>query len=268
METIATNSVTDLYWEAKGSGPAVLLIAGAPGDAGQMTALADDLAADHLVITYDRRGTSRSAAPAGWSETTVAEQADDATDVLSRVGVSSALVFGTSNGALVALELALRHPRRVSHAVVHEAPLLSVLEEPEPVLAGIGSVVGPAMEAGGPEAAFEAFLRFAFGDTIVDSWTSELRSRMLTNAPMVFSVELPAFEAYRPDEERLAVCPVPVTVLVGEDQQLPFFHEAARWVADRLGTSVRSAPGAHGVQFSAPTSLAALVRDIEGGLGR
>ncbi len=267
METIVTNSATHLYWEAQGSGPAVLLIPGAPGDAGQMTALADDLATDHVVITYDRRGTSRSGAPAGWSETTVGEQADDAAGVLSRVGVSSALVFGTSNGALVGLELALRYPSRVSHAVVHEAPLLSVLENPEPVVAGIGSVVGPAMEASGPEAAFEAFLRFAFGDTIVDSWTPALRSRMLANARMVFSVELPAFQAYRPDEEQLACCPVPVTVLVGEDQQLPFFHEAAGWLAQRLGTTVRSAPGAHGPQFSTPGSLAALLRDIEGNRG-
>lgn len=268
MEPITTTySGTDLYWEAKGSGPAVLLIAGAPGDGGQMTALAADLAADHLVITYDRRGTSRSGAPAGWSKTTVAEQADDAAGVLLRVGVSQALVFGTSNGALVALELALRHPGRVNHAVVHEAPLLSVLENPEPVLAGIGSVVGPAMEASRPEAAFEAFLRFAFGDTTVDSWTPELRFRMLKNAPMVFSVELPAFQGYRPEEEVLARCSVPVTVMVGEDQQLPFFHEAARWLADRLGIAVRWAPGAHGPQFSAPGRLAALLRDIQGGRG-
>lgn len=267
MDAITINSGTDLYWEAKGSGPAVLLIAGAPGDAGQMSALADDLAVDHLVISYDRRGTSRSAAPPRWSETTVAEQADDAAGVLSRVGVSSALVFGTSNGALVALELALRHPSRVRHAVVHEAPLLAVLENPAPVLAGIGSVVGPAMQASGPEAALEAFLRFAFGDTTVNSWTPELRSRMLANAPMLFSVELPAFQAYRPDEEGLSCCSVPVTVMVGEDQALPFFHEAARWLADRLRTNISSAPGAHGPQFSAPGRLAAMLRDIEGRRG-
>jgi pimeloyl-ACP methyl ester carboxylesterase len=264
METIATtNRGVELYWEAAGAGPAVLLIAGAPGDAGQMAAIAHDLAADHLVISYDRRGTSRSGAPADWSETTVAEQADDAASVLSRVGVPSALVFGTSNGALVALELAVRHPRRVKRAVVHEAPLLSVLDDPAPVAAAIGSLVGTAMEKGGPERAFEAFLRFAFGDAIVDSWNTELRNRMLANAEMMFSTELPAFQVYRPDEDGLAACPVPVTVLVGEDQPLPFFHEAASWLADRLGTTVRSSPGAHGPQFSVPSELADLLRDIE-----
>ena len=260
-----TDRTIDLYWEAKGSGPAVLLIPGTPGDAGQMAAVADELAGDHLVITYDRRGTSRSARPAGWTRTTVPEQADDAATVLSGVGVRTALVFGTSNGAAVALELALRHPGRVTRAIVHELPLLSVLEDPAPVASALSSMIGAAMEVGGPRAALDEFLRFAFGNAIVDGWPSELRRRMLANAEMAFSVEMPAFQAYRPDAERLVGCQVPVTVLVGEDEQLPFFHEAARWLAQALGTEVRTAPGGHGPQFSAPARLAATIRGIEAG---
>jgi pimeloyl-ACP methyl ester carboxylesterase len=243
----------------------VLLIAGTPGDAGQMTAVADELAADHLVVTYDRRGTSRSAIPSGWSATTVSEQADDAAAVLSAVGVGPALVFGTSNGAAVALELALRHPARVRQAIVHELPLLSVVEDPAPVASAIGSLIGGAMERGGPATALDAFLRFAFGDAVVDAWSPELRDRMLANAAMVFSVELPAFQAYRPDESALAGCRVPVRVLVGEDQPLPFMREAGQWVADRLGTTVGATPGAHGPQFSHPSELAATIRAIGAG---
>lgn len=254
---------TDLYWETRGSGPAVLLIAGTPGDGGQFEAVVEELCVDHLVIAYDRRGTSRSARSPQWSETSVAEQADDAASVLTRVGVSSALVFGTSNGAAVALELALRHPERVSRLVIHEIPLLSVLEEPAPVAAAIGSLVGGAMEAGGPRAALDAFLRFAFGDAIVDAWSPALRDRMLSNAEMVFSVEMPAFQAYRPDEDRLVGCRVPAAVLVGEDEHVPFFHEAAQWLASRLGTTVDLAPGAHGPYFSAPAALAATLCRIE-----
>ncbi|MDQ3641286.1 MAG: alpha/beta hydrolase [Actinomycetota bacterium] len=264
---MATDPATEthLYWEARGSGPAILLVAGTPGDGGQFEAVVEELCADHLVITYDRRGTSRSARSPQWSETSVAEQTDDAASVLTRVGVSSALVFGTSNGAAVALELALRHPERVSRLVIHEIPLLSVLEEPAPVAAAIGSLIGGAMEAGGPRAALDAFLRFAFGNAVVDAWPSALRDRMLANADMVFSVEMPAFQAYRPDEDRLGACRVPATVLVGEDEQLPFFREAAGWLATRLGTTVDAAPGAHGPYFSAPAALASTLRHIEAG---
>jgi pimeloyl-ACP methyl ester carboxylesterase len=119
------------------------------------------------------------------------------------------------------------------------------------------------MEGGGPGAALDAFLRFAFRDAIVDRWTPDLRARMLADAAMVFSIELPAFQAYRPDDERLGACRVPVSVLVGEDEQAPFFHEAAQWLADRLGTSVGSAPGAHGAHFSHPVELADAVRNVE-----
>ena len=265
MDTMTTTDTrTDLYWEATGAGPAVLLIAGTPGDAGQFEALVPELAGDHLVVTYDRRGTSRSAAPAGWTSTAVAEQADDAAAVLAQVGVQDALVFGTSNGAAVALEVALRHPARVRRAVVHEIPLLSVLVDPAPVGAMLGALIGSAMEAGGPEAALAAFLRFAFGDAVVDAWSPALRARLLANAGMVFSVELRAFQAYRPEPERLAACAVPVSVLVGVDEEAAFFHEAAGWVAAALGTEVGRAPGGHGAHFSHPAALARTLRGIEG----
>ena len=208
MRTVAASNAgtEELYWEARGVGRPVLLVAGSPGDGGQFEAVADELAADHIVITYDRRGTSRSARASGWLSTSVAEQADDAAGVLSSVGVAPAVVFGTSNGAAVALELALRHPRRVAGVMLHEMPLLSVLSDPEPVASAIGSLIGGAMRADGPPAALEAFLRFALGDPIVDAWAPELRTRMLSNAEMVFSVELPAFQSYRPEPATLARC--------------------------------------------------------------
>jgi pimeloyl-ACP methyl ester carboxylesterase len=249
-----------LYWEARGSGRPVLLIAGTPGDGGQFDRVVAPLAEDHLVITYDRRGTSRSGRAAGWDSTSVVKHADDAAEVLAAVGVGDAIVFGTSNGALAALELALRHPRRVAGLMMHEPPLLSVLHDPEPVASAMGSVIGAAMDDGGPRAALEAFLRFAFGSAVVDGWPVELRCRMLANAEMVFSVEMPAFQAYSPDPGALARCEVPVRLIVGEQQQLPIFGEAAAWLAGHLRTEVTSIAGAHGPQFSHPEALAATIR--------
>ena len=160
------------------------------------------------------------------------------------------------------------HPDRVKAPIVHEIPLLSVLEDSAPVGEAVGAVVGAGMEAGGPRAALEAFLRFAFGDAVVEAWPAVLRARMLDNADTVFAVELPAFQAYRPAEDDLAACRVPVRVLVGEEQMLPFMHEASAWVARRLGTTVLRAPGAHGPQFSHPAGLAATIRGIGAGAGR
>ena len=248
-----------LYHEVSGAGPVVLLIPGTPGDAGQFAALADELGDRYTVVTYDRRGTSRSPSPKGWSTTNLAEQADDAAAVLARVTSRPVLVYGTSNGAAVALELALRHPERVSAVLVHEIPLLSVLADPEPVGRMLGDLIGAAMAQGGPPRALDAFLRFAFGDQIVDDLDPELRDRLMANAEMVFTTEMPAFQAYRPDEASLGALRVPVTVLVGEDQTAPFFGEAASWLAQRLDTVVTASPGAHGPHLSHPAQLGAFI---------
>lgn len=253
----ATATPSTLYYELRGSGPPLLLIGATPGDAGQFESLADVLSADRLVITYDRVGTSRSPAPAGWSATSVADQADDAARLLRSVTTEPAAVYGTSNGALVALELALRHGNLVSEAVIHEPPLVSVLADPEPVGAMLGDLIGTAMAAGGPVAALEAFLRFAYGDSILEAWSTELRTRLLANADMVFGVELPAFQAYRPEEAPLAAPHPPLVIAVGTDQQAPFFLEAGEWLAARSSSPLVRTPGAHGPQFSCPDALAA-----------
>lgn len=120
-----------------------------PGDGAHFEALAAALEG-YTVVTYDRRGTSRSPRPSGWSTTTVAEQADDAAHLIRGITSDPAVVYGTSNGAMVALELALRHPERVSTVLLHEMPLLSVLSEPDPVrhmlseLLGTSRMTGPA----------------------------------------------------------------------------------------------------------------------------
>src|SRR3712207_6715723 len=58
-DTIEVNGV-ELYHEVRGRGAPVLFISGAGGDAGQWGQVADLLADEFTVVTYDRRGNSRS----------------------------------------------------------------------------------------------------------------------------------------------------------------------------------------------------------------
>jgi pimeloyl-ACP methyl ester carboxylesterase len=252
-----TETPAMLYFEVRGSGAPVLLIPGTPGDGGQFDDLAEILAERFTVISYDRAGASRSALVRA---ATVADHADDAAAILREHANGPAVVYGTSNGAAVALELAVRHPGLVREVILHEPPLLSVLVDPASVGAMLGELIGTAMERGGPVAALDAFMRFAYGDGVVDAWPPSLRDRMLANADAVFATELPAFQAYRPDEAALATLATMamlVVVAVGEDQQAPFFLEAATWIADHAGVGVTRTPGAHGPQFTCPAALAA-----------
>jgi len=101
MPTVTVNG-TELYHEVRGTGPPVLLIMGATGDGGHFDKLADLLADEFTVITYDRRGNGRSPVPAGWETTSPEEQADDAAALLDALGTGPAAVFSTSSGGVFA----------------------------------------------------------------------------------------------------------------------------------------------------------------------
>ena len=136
MPRIAANEA-DLYYEVRGTGPAVLLIMGATGDGGHFDQLADLLADEFTVITYDRRGNGRSPAPAGWTTTSPEEQADDAAALLEALGVGPAAVFGTSSGGNFALHLLIRHSDAIRGAILHEPGLYAVLDDFEAVRAPV-----------------------------------------------------------------------------------------------------------------------------------
>ena len=128
IEDFAVVNGTTLYYEKQGSGPAVLFIAGSTGDAGNFTRTATLLAGEFTVVTYDRRGNSRSPRPPGWTTTSVAEQADDAGGLIQSLGLSPAVVFGASAGGLIALDLMIRHPQLVRAGIVQEPSIFSALK--------------------------------------------------------------------------------------------------------------------------------------------
>ncbi|GAA3419908.1 hypothetical protein [Streptosporangium vulgare] len=67
-----------LHYEVRGSGPLLLLIPGGAGDAASYDGIADDLAADYTVASYDPRGLSRSPLEDPRSTQRVVRHADDA----------------------------------------------------------------------------------------------------------------------------------------------------------------------------------------------
>ena len=115
-----TSNGARLYYERRGAGSSVLFISGATGDAGHWTGVADVLASEYTVITYDRRGNSRGPRPAGWTTTTIDEQADDTAALLGALDLAPAIVFGTSVATGVLAAVCLRHPEVLRGAIFHE----------------------------------------------------------------------------------------------------------------------------------------------------
>jgi len=69
------------------------------------------LASDFDLVAYDHRGIGFS--PAADEPFTIADLAEDAAELLDRLGWDTAHVMGISMGGMVAQELVLRHPERV-----------------------------------------------------------------------------------------------------------------------------------------------------------
>ncbi|WP_175408061.1 alpha/beta fold hydrolase [Streptomyces sp. TRM64462] len=258
MPTVAVNG-TDIHYELRGAGPSMLFISGATGDAGHFDRVADLLADAFTVVTYDRRGNSRSPRPSGWETTSVAEQADDAAALLTTLGLAPAAVFGNSYGAIIALDLLIRHPGVVRGAVLHDATLFSVLANPGQAQADVRPVVEAGMAAGGPPAAVEHFFRFAAGDDTWDGLDPDLRHRMTSNGETLFGVEMGTFESYHPDDATLAGITAPVRVLVSQESP-DVFNEAAASLAARLGAEVVRTPGSHTPQWDHPEELVGIIR--------
>ncbi|MFB7268385.1 alpha/beta fold hydrolase, partial [Streptomyces nojiriensis] len=127
--SLRVNGAT-LHYEVRGRGPLLLLVPGGTGGAASFDGIADDLAAEYTVATYDPRGMSRSTLDDPDAEQHVAEHADDAARILDLLSPGApARVFGTSSGAIVALHLLTARAERLVRVVAHEPPVVEVLPD-------------------------------------------------------------------------------------------------------------------------------------------
>src|SRR5947199_9581897 len=118
-----------LFFETRGAGPVLLLISGGNTDADIFANLADLLASDYTVVTYDPRGNSRSPLDRPPDDQRIEEHSDDAKRLLEAVASGPAAIFGSSSGAIVGLDLVSRHPELVAKLVAHEPPMVEVLPD-------------------------------------------------------------------------------------------------------------------------------------------
>lgn len=265
-QTVRKGSVrangTQLYHEIRGVGPSVLFVPGASGDAEAYRKVADLLADEFTVVTYDRRGRSRSPRPDGWSTTSMDEQADDAAALLQALELAPAAVFGSSGGGVIVLNLLIRRPDVLRGAIVHEPPLISVLPNGQAEMAKLRAMVEDAMAKGGPRGAMEAFLRAMAGDQNFENLSAEHRERVLASADVFFGTELQGFASFVPDAAALSRVKIPISVLASSDNRGTYYYQASEWLASRVGTNVRELPGAHAAYLDRSEGVADILRPL------
>jgi pimeloyl-ACP methyl ester carboxylesterase len=279
-----------LHTESTGAGPALVLIAGGGGDAAMYEAVVPLLADRYMVVTFDRRGNSRSPLTDHAARIDVTTQAGDVVAILDAYGIDRAHVFGSSGSAIITLELLAHHGDRLRDAVVHEPPLVQLLPMDSPARREIADIGRLAVERS-PLRAFAAFgamtmpnvprvLRTAVGQAgmagasrialavgapvrRVTGAKPPTMARLLGNADILLRREFPAFcFDYRPDLDALRKTHIPWRLAVGRDSVGRPYEVATRALADELGTGTAEFPGGHVAYQLQPAEFTARLLDV------
>jgi pimeloyl-ACP methyl ester carboxylesterase len=102
--SVTSRDGTTIAFETAGAGPPLILVAAALSDRRDSRKLATLLAASYTVINYDRRGRGASGDTVPYE---VERECEDIEALVKEVG-GSAFLFGSSSGAVLALEAAAR----------------------------------------------------------------------------------------------------------------------------------------------------------------
>ena len=263
MPSVQTNGIK-LHYESQGHGPPLLLISGV-GFGGwvwhqQVPAFSERF----QMITFDNRGVGRSDKPD--EPYSIELFVADALGLLEALQIERTHLLGVSLGGMIALQLALDHPRRVDHLLLCSTTFggpQTVLPQPE-VLQFMAQPGGRAEER------FQKGFQLSCGPGFVEAHPDELaflRQQMSENrqpdyayrhqimAPLGFNVEA-----------RLTEIRQPTLVLAGEaDQVIP--SENARRLAQKLpDAQLKVLPGAGHLCFiEEPEAFNRAVLDFLGG---
>jgi pimeloyl-ACP methyl ester carboxylesterase len=260
-----------LYYEVRGSGPVLLMMPGGPADAASFHPIAGHLASHYTVVTYDPRGLSHSRLEGSLDGDRIVEIfADDAHRLLTAVTKERANVFASSGGAVIALELAARHPEQIKTLVAHEAPAAVLLPDTARRIADMKDIVETYRSAGiGPT--MQKFMAYAGirggpppapqGEPTPEML--EAMANMQRNMGFWFgSGYFGSIGAYEPDFDALKKCSCRIVSAVGDESRGELAHQGGLGLAERLGTEAVVFPGAHGGHGSHAAEFAAKLREV------
>ena len=106
----------DLWYEVRGDGPPLLLVAGLAADGSYWLPAVDALAQRHTVVLVDNRGCGRTT-PLG-APASVGAMADDCMALVRHLDLAPATLVGHSMGGMIAQACAARYPDEVDRLVL------------------------------------------------------------------------------------------------------------------------------------------------------
>lgn len=241
---------TGLYSEVRGIGPVLLLIPGGNGDAGFYEPFAKALSGDFTVITYDRRGFSRSPVTGPVHDDRLLNiDVDDARTLLKSVDDGPGYVFGSSAGAIVALHLLTQFPDDVRMVVAHEPPLVRLLPDPDHFVAVFDDIYDTFRRRGPGRAMRKFVAAVGFGPPrfgTLEFWRmAKLMPRIRRNMAFTFEHQIRNYPSYQPDISALQQVSAKLILAGGMDSREFFPYQATVALAGLLGEKVVDFGGGH-----------------------
>lgn len=227
-----------LYYELTGrTGDRMVLVHGSWTDHHGWDRIVPTLANSFQVLTYDRRGHSRSKRLSG--QGSVREDVTDLAALLEAIGYYPAHIVGSSFGGSIVLRLAAERPDLFRSLTAHEPPLFGLLAEQRDVqeplkiaqdrIAAVANLLSTGDMKGGARLFVETI---AFGPGAWEELPSELQETLIFNAPTWLD-EVNDPEALTLDVDRLGRFSGPVMLTVG-GESAPFFPVVTQQLVRRL----------------------------------
>ena len=149
---------TAITFDQSGKGPVLILVAGALSDRSSNARLAALLAPHFTVINYDRRGRGDSGDTKPYA---AQREVEDIEALIDKAG-GSAFVFGSSSGAVLALEATSKLATKIKKQALFEPPFIVDNSRP-PVPADFWTQVSKFVSSGRRGEAVELFMTKAVG---------------------------------------------------------------------------------------------------------
>ena len=251
-----------LYHEEMGEGVPILLIHPAGATASTWGSATEQLARIGRVISYDRRGYARSA---GEPVRSIFTHTADAAALLEYLRTPPAVVVGTSAGAAIAIDLAVRRPDRVRAVIAHEFPWRFTRHLPSgpqvAALAKIGSLVLCGRQSDAADALLRSAYAYRDGGSAWDAFPEEWRRAGRENARAALADLRNSIGDY-PSPADLATVEVPVVCSYGARSPESMFRLIRSLAAAIPTASTHRIDGAgHAAPFDATTSFVQLIAD-------
>jgi pimeloyl-ACP methyl ester carboxylesterase len=251
---------SDLYHEEAGAGEPILLIHPSGSTASTWGSVVDELARIGRVISYDRRGYARSG---GRPVRELSTHTADAAALLESLQAAPAVVVGTSSGAMIALDLAVRRPDLVRAVIEHEGPRRFTRHLPTGSQVKAFAAMASLVLRGRPGDAAEVLLRSAYayrdGGSAWDAFPEAWRQAGRENGRAALWDFLITIGNH-PSASDLATVQVPVTCSYGA-RSPDFMVRCTRSLAAAIPTASthRIERAAHAAPFDAPGNFVQLI---------